>query len=128
MLLVPLPLACLCWASGYPVLAFAVFAIGVWPFPFRCGATERGLEVSWLWVRAWIPWECVRDVHLVLDPRRWVVGKRKIVLQIARKGSRIVTIFGTRSVLERIASEVSAWTAGRELARSAETQGELTRV
>ncbi len=107
LLFVVLPLVGACVVAGRGLLALVVLAVGVWPFPFRFTLDERGLCVSWSFLREWIPWSQIVHAELGDDSRRWILGKRRPVLRILRRSAAPATLWGQSQALEELVSEIT---------------------
>jgi hypothetical protein len=105
--LVPLPLAAICFALGQGVLGVVLFALGLWPLPFRCTVGTQGIRIRWLAVSQLIPWADVAAVKMELDGRRWVLGARARVLAIRRHTRPTVTLRARSDVLAALMREIS---------------------
>jgi len=105
-LLVPLPVLAIsaCLGQGLPGLALAVIAF--WPFHFRCYAERQGLRITWLIVNERVRWEEIIAIKLEADRRRWVIGRRALVLVVERRSRPRMVLRGRPEVLSRLAADM----------------------
>lgn len=105
-LLVPLPLLALFIHFRHGVLGLFVFPWTCWPFPFRCRAEDKGLEVSWFLFEERLKWQDIRTVALGEDRRRGTIGKKGSVLTIERRSGARLRLRGDTAVLSELASQI----------------------
>jgi hypothetical protein len=106
-LLVPLPALGICLHFGHALLGFALMALGVWPFRFRCRVEPEGVTVSWLFIKEHMSWDEIVAVEVGADQRRGVIGKRAQALFLERRDKPRVTLRASADVLSRLAARIA---------------------
>lgn len=106
-LLALLPLsAAVAAGAGIAWFAWLIVPLAISTVPERCTVTAHGVELRWATLSEWIEAESIEGLALVADPRRWVVGARRPVLEVRRLGARPLLLSAASDVLSELRDQL----------------------